>query len=107
MWSVGLAQSELGSKVISQQFNTLNVSLQFGVNGLLGGLSGRGSDGGLRSLGIEQSLLTLLLGGLLAGEEGIVDLGHINTGHRDVGGGGDHVSLVHSAKRDTVDTVRA
>lgn len=107
VWLVGFAQCESGGQISTQQLDLINISLQGGINGLLGGLSLRGSDGGLGGLGIEQSLLTDLAGGLLTGEEGIVDLGHINASSGDVGGGGNHVSLVNSAQRNAIDIVWA
>jgi len=59
-------------------------------------------------LGEELLLGLLLLRGLGALEEGVVDvLGHGDLGEIDLGRGGDDVRLVDATERDTVDLVRA
>ena len=56
----------------------------------------------------EESLLTLGLGVLGLGLEVlVVELGDVDAGHVQLGGGGDDVGLVHAAQRDAVDVVRA
>jgi len=104
---IGFRQGELGGQISTQELHLINTSLQRTIDGVLERLSLGGGDGGLGgSAGLEQGLLALLLGGSLSLEQGIGDLGHINAGEGHLGGGGDHVLLVHSAKGDTVEVVR-
>lgn len=86
------AESELVLQVVTQLRNLGNVGLEGGVDLFLGSLSGRG-----KLLGI---------GLLSAGEEGIIDGSNVNTSQLDLGGSSNDVSLVDTAKRDTVDAIR-
>jgi hypothetical protein len=80
-----------------------NIFGQSSVDGGLGGLSG-GGDGGAVLLGGAD----LLLGGLgVSGEKLVIDLAGINTLKVNLGGGGNDVTLVHAAERDTVGGVGA
>lgn len=104
---IGFRQGELGGQISTQELHLINTSLQRTIDGVLERLSLGGGDGGLGgSAGLEQGLLALLLGGSLSLEQGIGDLGHINAGEGHLGGGGNHVLLVHSAEGDTVEVVR-
>jgi hypothetical protein len=83
----------------------LDVLADGAIDGLLGGdTCGRGSGLGLL-FGEELPGALVTLSALFTCEEGIVDLGDINTGEGDGGGGGDGVNLVDALKRDTVDLV--
>lgn len=107
MGLIGFRQGELGGQISTQELHLINTSLQRTIDGVLERLSLGGGDGGLGGgAGLEQGLLTLLLGSGLSLESGIGDLGHINAGEGHLGGGGNHVSLVHSAEGDTVEVVR-
>lgn len=108
MGLVGLGQCELGGQISTQELHLINISLQLGIHSGLERLSLGGGDGGLGGgAGLEESLLALLLGHGLSLEHGIGDLGHINAIQVHLGGGGNDVSLVHSAQRDTVEVVGA
>ena len=89
---VVFAESELVLQVVTQLRNLGNVGLEGGVDLFLGSLSGGG-----KLLGI---------GLLSAGEEGIIDGSNVNTSQLDLGGSSNDVSLVDTAKRDTVDAIR-
>lgn len=102
---VTLGQRESSLQIRVKEFYFSNVGRELGIDSGLGSLSLRGGHGGLGGV-VEQSLLSLLGDLLLAGEESIVNLGHINAIDRHLGGGADHVALVHSAKRDTVAGIR-
>lgn len=103
---VGLAESELVLQEGTEELNLGDVGSEGSINLVLDSLALRGQAlNGLLG-GIEEGSLGLLLLDLLAGEEGIIDLGHIDVGQVNLGGGGDDVSLVHAAQRNTVDAVR-
>ena len=53
----------------------------------------------------EELLVLALLGSLFSLEQGIINLGHINTSQIDLGAGGDGVGLVHSSEGNTIDLV--
>lgn len=79
-----------------------NIFGQSGIDCGLGSLSS-GRDGGAVLLSGED----LLLGGLgVSGEELIVDVAGVDTLQVNLGGGGNHVTLVYTAKWDTVGRVR-
>jgi hypothetical protein len=83
----------------------LDVLVHGAVDGFLGGDTlGRGAGLGLL-LGEELPGALVTLSARLACEEGIVDLGGINTVEGHTGGCGDGVNLVDALKRDTVDLV--
>ncbi len=88
MGLVTVSKSEGVLQVVAELSNLSNVGRESGVDlGLssLSGLSeGRGGGGGITS------------------EEGVVDSGSVNTSKRNLGGGGDDVSLIHAAERDAV-----
>ena len=102
---VTLSQSESGTQESTKKFDLLDIGLKLRIDGSLGSLSGLGGDSGLLG-SVEQSLLTLLDDLLLASEEGIIDLGDIDAIDRHLGGGGNDVSLVDTAKRNSVDAIR-
>ena len=108
-----VAEGESGSEVALEVLNGLDVLGQLGVDGLLHDLE-LGSPLGLGDLAFLNSLhsdvggvLELVLGESLGFlEEGVIDVdGDASEGH--LGGGGDDVGGVDSAKGDTGDGVGA
>merc|ERR1740139_2184239 len=105
MCVLGVGDSEFRShvllhdRILGDRGNQSRVDL--GLVSLLRGAA-------LRSLLLlEESLSTFasLSDRLL--EVGIVELFQVHLWQSNLSGGGDHVSLVHTAKRDTVDLVRS
>lgn len=77
-----------------------------GIDGLLHG-SAIGGNSLLLGAFSEESLRISLLGRVAAGEHLVGDLGDINLGNVDLGGGGDGVNLVDALEGNTVPLVRA
>jgi hypothetical protein len=103
---VTLSQSESRTQEGAEKLNLANVGSQLGVDSNLSSLSGLRSDSGLLG-SVKESLFALLDGLLLASEEVIINLRDINAIDRHLGGGGNDVSLVHAAQRNTVDAIWA
>ena len=97
MRSAGAVKSKFSFQVGLEHVHLIHIGNQLAVHSLLGSLSGISGD--------SASALGELLGSGLALEEVIIDGRHIHTIHRHLGAGGNAVSLVHAAKRDTVQGV--
>jgi len=87
----------------------LDIGFDVLADGTIDGLLGSDTLGGDTGLGLllseEFPGALVTLSARFTSEEGIVDLGDINTGEVHGGGGGDGVNLVDALKRDTVDLV--
>ena len=110
------SESEPGGKVLLEVLDlsdvgdkgavelNLSVSLSLDLGLLLVAELGLGGLSylcfGLEELGVLGVLLDLALG-----EEGVVDVGGVNSIKADLGGSGDHVGLVDSPEGDSVDLV--
>jgi hypothetical protein len=108
---VVLGEREAGGKVSSNldgggsfSFGLLEVGGNGGVNRFLHGKSLSG-DGVGSLLSTELSASSVSLVTVSSSESSISDLGNINSGKRDLGGGGHGVDLVNTLKGDTVDLV--
>ena len=110
---VVLGEREAGGEVRSNldggrslSFGFLEVGSDGGVNGFLEGKSISG-DGVSSFLSTELSASSVSLVAVSSTESSISDLGNINSGKGDLGGGSHGVNLVDALKRNTVDLVRS
>ena len=110
---VVLGEREAGGEVRSNldggrslSFGFLEVGSNGGVNGFLEGKSLSG-DGVSSFLSTELSASSVSLVAVSSTESSISDLGNINSGKGDLGGGSHGVNLVDALKRNTVDLVRS
>jgi len=100
---VTLAEGERGSEVLRKVGDGLD-GLEDGLVNLLlvGSASLRESLLLLLGSTVKELLLVALLGFLLLSEVGIVELGNIDTGDVELGGGGNDIAGVNAANGDTV-----
>mmetsp|Transcript_18549 Transcript_18549/g.71600 ORF Transcript_18549/g.71600 Transcript_18549/m.71600 type:complete len:240 (+) Transcript_18549:63-782(+) len=96
-----LLQGELSVKVVTEVRDSLNGGEELGIEGLLVAHALGGDHVSLLGLLVEElARLALVLGRL---EVGVVELGrNLNLRNIDLGGGGDHVGLVHTTNGHSV-----
>jgi hypothetical protein len=97
-----LGQSKLGGQVLAEEGGLDNSVEDSLINGLL--VSSLGGRDGLGTF-LLRSKEFLRFGSSRLLEVSVVELGIDGTDF-DLGGGGDHVGLIDTTKRDTVDTER-
>eukprot|EP00343_Euplotes_focardii_P003277 CAMPEP_0205804984 /NCGR_PEP_ID=MMETSP0205-20121125/8042_1 /ASSEMBLY_ACC=CAM_ASM_000278 /TAXON_ID=36767 /ORGANISM="Euplotes focardii, Strain TN1" /LENGTH=143 /DNA_ID=CAMNT_0053075417 /DNA_START=24 /DNA_END=455 /DNA_ORIENTATION=+ len=107
MGSLTVCEREPGIQVLSENFRLviLDVLEECRVNSFLGIESGLGNLLLLEFVGGEELLFLGLFGSFLSLEEGVLNLGSINSLKVNLSGGSDDILLVYALKRDAVDLV--